>query len=146
MGMLDNNTKLATNQAVTATGDTASSNVYDSGSAASSDIGLADELWLNCQVGTTAATSDGAATLTPVLQHSDDNGTYTDAMVGPQVALAALTAGAALWQTKLPVGLKRYIRVGWRVGTAALTAGTFTAFISIDLQRNIARPSGFSVQ
>lgn len=146
MGMIDNYTKLATKQVVTATADTASTNVYDSGSAAASDIGLADELWLNCQVGDTAATSGGAATMTPVLQHSDDNVTFTDAMVGPTAALASLTPGAMLWQSKLPVGLKRYLRVAWRVGTAALTAGNFTAFISLDLQRNIARPSGFSVQ
>ena len=60
-------------------------------------------------------------------------------------SLASLTAGANLWQTPLPAGLKRYTRVAWRVGTAALTAGKFTAFYSLDLQRNIARPSGFSV-
>lgn len=144
MGMLDQNTKYATAQAVIAIGDTASTNVYDAGNAASSDIGMADELWLNVGVNTTA-TSGGAATLTPVLQHSDDNVTFTDAMSGPVVALADMVAGKTLWQVELPVGLKRYTRIGWRVATAALTAGKFDAYLSKDVQRNIARPSGFSV-
>ncbi|SNR73765.1 hypothetical protein SAMN05192560_0779 [Methylobacillus rhizosphaerae] len=144
MGMLDKEAKFATAQAVTATGDTASSNVYDAGNAASSDIGLARELWLNVSV-RDAATSGGAATLTPVLQHSDDNSTFSDAQVGPTVALAGLTAGATLWQAPLPVGLKRYTRVAFRVATAALTGGTFDAYLSLDVQRNIARPSGFTV-
>ena len=47
MGMLDLNTKYSIAQAVTSTGDTASTNVYDAGSAASADIGLNDELWIN---------------------------------------------------------------------------------------------------
>lgn len=144
MGMLDQNTKYATAQAVTTVGDTASTNVYDAGNAASSDIGLADELWLSVGVNT-AATSGGSATLTPVLQHSDDNASFSDALVGPTVAVADLTAGKTLWQTKLPTGLKRYTRVGWRVATAALTAGKFDAYLSLDVQRNVARPSGFSV-
>lgn len=144
MGMLDQSTKLASAQAVTSTGDTASSNVYDAGNAASSDIGHIQGIYLNVQVDT-AATSGGSATLTPVLQHSDDNSTFADAMVGPQVALAGLTAGAVLWQTKLPLNLKRYTRVVWRVGTAALTAGAFSAFYSLGVEHNIARPSGFSV-
>lgn len=144
MGMLDNNTKLATAQAVTSTGDTASTNVYDAGSANSSDIGHAQGLYLNVQVDT-AATSGGSATLTPVLQHSDDNSTFTDALVGPTVAVANLTAGAVPWKTKLPLGLKRYTRVVFRVATAALTAGNFSAFYSLGVEHNVARPSGFSV-
>lgn len=146
MGMLDNSTKLAWNQAVTTTGDNPSTNIYDSGAEASADIGLAEELWLNCQVGNTGVTSGGAATVQPVLQTSADGNTWTDAMAGPTAALASLTENAVLWQTPLPLGLDRYIRVDWRVGVAALTAGTFTAFISLDVQRNIARPSGFTVQ
>jgi hypothetical protein len=144
MGMLDTYTKLATAQAVTATGDTASTNVYDAGSAAASDIGTADHLYLNVNCDT-AATSSGAATLTPVLQHSDDNSTFADALVGPTIALSGLTAGASLWKAKFPLGLKRYTRVVFRVGTAALTAGAFSAFYSMGVEHNVARPSGFTV-
>jgi hypothetical protein len=67
-------------------------------------------------------------------------------MDGPVIALANLVGGTPLWQAPFPLGLSRYLRVVWRVGTAALTAGEFSAWISLDVQRNIARPSGFSVQ
>ena len=145
MGMLDQNTKLATAQAVTSTGDTASTNVYDFGSAATADAALVSpDLWLNALVDTTA-TSGGAATVQAVLQDSADNATFADVLAGPVVPLAQLKAGAPLLLTQPPVGLRRYFRVAWRVGTAALTAGKFTAFVSLDAQANIARPSGFTV-
>ncbi len=145
MGMLDQSTKLATAQAVTSIGDTASSNVYDSGSANSSDISMTGEnLWINAVVDTTA-TSGGSATLQAVLQDSADNSTFNDVAMGPVVAVANLTAGATLMQLQPPVGMRRYFRVVWRLGTAALTAGKFTAYVSNSLQRNVARPSGFTV-
>ncbi len=145
MGMLDQNTKLATAQAVTSTGDTASTNVYDFGSAATADAALVgEELWINALVDTTA-TSGGAATVQVVLQDSADNVTFADVLSGPVVALAKLKAGTPLLLTEPPVGLRRYFRVAWRVGTAALTAGKFTAFVSMGVQANIARPSGFTV-
>jgi len=144
MGMLDSSLKLASAQAVTSTGDTASTNVYDAGSANSSDIATADRLFLNINCDA-AATSAGAATLTPVLQDSADNSTFADALVGPVLALSALTATTNLWKTKLPLGLKRYTRVVFRVGTAALTAGTFSAFYSLGTEHNVQRPSGFTV-
>lgn len=145
MGMLDQSTKLASAQAVTAIGDTASTNIYDNGSANVSDISLTREsLWFNATVDTTAA-SAGAATLQAVLQDSADGATFADVVAGPVVALAGLTAGTPLLQVQPPTGMRRYFRIAWRVGTAALTAGKFTAYVSNTLQRNIARPSGFTV-
>ena len=145
MGMLDQSTKLASAQAVTSTGDTASSNVYDNGSVNSSDISLTGEnLWINAVVDTTA-TSGGAATLQAVLQDSADNSTFADVLAGSVVALAGLTAGAVVMQVQPPVGLRRYFRIVWRVGTAALTAGKFTAYVSNSVQRNVSRPSAFTV-
>lgn len=144
MGMLDQYTKFSSAQAVTSTGDTASTNTYDIGSAASSDIGLTQEMWFTVAVSTTA-TSGGAATVAAVLQDSADGSTWADAYVGPTVPVASLTAGAVLAQGTPPIGLRRYLRVVYRVGTAALTAGKFEAYISLDIQRNIARPSGFTV-
>lgn len=144
MGMLDANTKLSIAQAVTSTGDTASTNIYDSGSAASSDIGLNDGLWINIVVDTTA-TSGGSATVQAVLQDSADGSTFADALVGPVVPVASVVQGVALLQACPPLGLRRYFRVVYRVATAVLTAGKFTAFVSLDVQRNIARPSGFTV-
>lgn len=144
MGMLDLNTKLSIAQAVTSPGDTASTNVYDAGSAASSDIGLADELWINVVCSTTA-TSGGAATVQAVFQDSADNVTFADALAGAVLPVANVVQGAVLLQACPPLGLRRYTRVVYRVGGAALTAGKFEAFVSADVQRNIARPSGFTV-
>jgi len=145
MGMLDQSTKLASAQAVTSTGDTASTNVYDSGSANTSDLSMTGEnLYINAVVDTTA-TSGGSATLQAVLQDSADNSTFADVLIGKEVAVASLTAGTVLLQTTPPVGMRRYFRIVWRVGTAALTAGKFTAYVSNTIQRNVARPSGFTV-
>lgn len=144
MGMLDLNTKYSIAQAVTSTGDTASTNVFDTGSAASSDIGLNDELWINVICSTTA-TSGGSATVQAVLQDSDDNSTFADALVGAVLPVASVKQGAVLLQACPPLGLRRYTRIVYRVGVAALTAGKFDAYVSMDVQRNIARPSGFTV-
>ena len=145
MGMLDSETVLASAQAATAIGDTASTNVYDAGSANASDLSMVGEnLWIQALVNT-LGTSGGAATMQAVLQDSADNATFADVLAGPVVALAGLTVGAVLLQTQPPTGLRRYTRIVWRIGTAVLTAGKFDAFISNTIQRNIARPSGFSV-
>jgi hypothetical protein len=45
----------------------------------------------------------------------------------------------------LPVNLQRYVRVAYVIGTANLTAGTFDAYLALDRQQNVARPSGFVV-
>lgn len=144
MGMLDVNTKFSSAQAVIATGDTASTNIYDNGSANSSEVGLTGELWVNVAVSTTV-TSAGAATVAAVLQDSADGTTFADVLVGGTFALASLVAGTTILQVQPPVGLRRYLRVTYRVGTAALTAGKFEAFISLDVQKNVSRPSGFTV-
>lgn len=144
MGMIDNNTKLSVAQAVTSTGDTASANTYDSGSVHSADMGLVGQLWLTVLVSLTA-TSAGAATVAAVLQDSADGSTWADVLVGQALPVASLTAGTVMMQVQPPVGTRRHIRVVYRVGTAALTAGRFEAFIALDVQRNIARPSGFTV-
>jgi len=67
------------------------------------------------------------------------------ALVGAVLPVASVKQGAVLLQACPPLGLRRYTRIVYRVGTAALTAGKFDAFVSIDVQRNIARPSGFTV-
>ena len=145
MGMLDQYGKFDENKVVTATGDTPSTNIYDSGSIASSDFGLSDEVWINA-ICTSKATSGGAATVQAVLQHSDDSTTWADALSGMAVPVASVGAGTVLMQAKAPVGLKRYTRIVWRVGAAALTGGKFSAFVSKDVQNNVQRPSGFTVK
>lgn len=145
MPVLDSQLVFAEAQAVTATGDDASSNVYDTGGAnGQGDQGLTGEnLWVVAKVDTTA-TSGGSATVQAVLQDSADNASFADVVAGPAVAVANLVAGASLLRVQPPVGMRRYWRVVWRVGTAALTAGKFTAYIANAIQYNVARESGFT--
>ena len=146
MGMLDSEIIFSAAQAVTATGDTASTNVYDSGGAnGQGDMGQTGEnLWFNASVNT-AATSGGAATIQAVIQDSADNATFADVATGPVVAVANATLGAVILQLQPPPGMRRYSRIAYRIGTAVLTAGKFDAYVSNTIQRNVARQSGFSV-
>lgn len=145
MGMLDSQLVLAEGQAVTATGDTGSTNVYNAGSAALGDEGLTTEnLWVQALCSTTV-TSGGAATVQAVFQDSADGTTYADVVTGKAFVLASLTAGTQLLAVQPPPGTRQYQRVAWRVGTAVLTAGKFDAFFSNTLQRNVMQPSGFTV-
>jgi hypothetical protein len=144
-GMLDQEIIFAEAQTVTATGDTASTNVYDNGNANTGDNGLTGEnLWVQAFCSTTA-TSGGSATVQAVLQDSADNSTFADVVAGPVVAVASVIAGVALLQVQPPPGTRRYWRIVWRVGTAVLTAGKFDAFVSNTIQKNVQRPSGFTV-
>lgn len=146
MGMLDNEIIYSAAQAVTATGDTASTNVYNSGGAnGQGDMGQTGEnLWVNVTVNTTA-TSGGSATVQAVLQDSADNSSFADVVAGPAVAVANVTAGAVLLQVQPPPGMRQYSRIAYRIGTAVLTAGKFDAYVSNTIQRNIARNSGIPV-
>jgi hypothetical protein len=142
-GMRDAEAIYSAAQAVVDVGDTASTNVYDAGNAPSSDISMTEHIWFNVTV-KTAFTSGGAGTLQVVLQDSADNNTFADVVVGPVFALAALVLGAVVFQMQPPVGLRRYTRLAYRVATAAMTAGKVDAYITSDIQRNVARPSGFT--
>jgi hypothetical protein len=144
MGMRDVNGILSVAQAVTSTGDTVSTNQYDNGSANTAEIGLQDETWLSVLCSTTA-TSGGAATVQAVLQDSADGSTWADVIAGAALPVASVIAGATLMQLCVPIGTRRYLRVVYRVGTAALTAGKFEAYFSFDIQKNVSRPSGFTV-
>jgi hypothetical protein len=140
--ILDSQTNLSALQAITSLGDTASTNVYDTGAAA--DVGVGQEQYLFIRTGT-AFTSGGAGTLAIVLQDSADNSSWADVQISPTYALAALTANKVLLQSRFPIGLRRYIRVAYRVATAAMTGGTVDAFTVMDEQSNTAYASGFTV-
>jgi hypothetical protein len=148
MGMLDQNLILADAQAATDhTADTASTNVYDTGMSdgLGASLGLTGErLWIVATVNT-AVTSAGAATVQAVLQDSADNVTFADAVAGPVVAKANAVVGAVLLEVQPPPGLRRYLRLVWRIGVADLTAGKFDGYITSSIQHNVARNSGFTV-
>lgn len=143
MGMLDQELILSDAQTVTATGDTASTNVYNTGGAnGQGDAGQTGEnLWVNAFINTTA-TSGGSATIQAVLQDSADNSSFADVVAGPAVAVASAAAGTVLLQLQPPVGMRQYWRIAYRIGTAVLTAGKFDAYVSNTIQRNITRKSG----
>lgn len=138
--ILDSLLKFSEAQAITSTGDTASTNAIDVGT---SDAGAGEELFLFVTT-TEAVTSAGAATVQFVLQTSTDNSTFTDAVASSVIGKAALTAGATV-KLRLPVGLSRYNRVAYRVGTAALTAGKFSAFFAKDVPVQASYASGYTV-
>lgn len=128
---------------VTATGDLVSTNIYDTGSSA--DVGIGEEMYLVVRVGTAVV---GATSTTQVVLQTDDNTGFSSPKEFPvtgALAPAALTANNYIAKYRLPIGLERYLRVVYRVGTAALTAGTADAYLVKDVQANNAYPSGFTV-
>lgn len=146
MGMLDSELIFSAAQAPTATGDTPSTNVYDMGSAAGSEAIMTGENAFINVICNTVPTSAGSATVQAVLQTSPDNATWNDALLGQALAFAGITQGLPLLQAVPPVGTQRYWRVVYRIGVAALTGGAFDSYISNTIQRNISRPSGYTVQ
>lgn len=133
---------------IVGTGDTVSTNVYDSQGvttfpAQNIDAGVGEEMYLNVRIGTAALSATG--TLQVVLQVDDNVGFATPKEFPLTAALlqAALTANTFVYQGRLPVGMERFWRVVYRVGTAAFTAGTVDAFLTKDIQANRAYASGF---
>lgn len=84
-----------------------------------------------------AVTSDGSATVTAKLQDSADGTTFADVTVNGltittgAVAKATLVAGYKMLDIAIPPTIRRYAKVVYTVGTAALTAGSFSAAIRI---------------
>lgn len=141
--ILDQQATYANGQAITATGDTPSTNSYDHGPG-SAGAGMAP-LWLVVK-SVVAPTSGGAATVQAVLQDSADNTTFADVMVlGPATLVTAVGANKPLAFARFPGTLRRYSRVAFRVGTAVLTAGTFSAFVVMDIDNQQYLGSGFRV-
>jgi hypothetical protein len=140
--ILDTLLQFSAAQAVTALADTASTNVVDAGLG---DAGAGDDLYLFITT-TEAVTSAGAATVQFVLQTDTavGFGTAVDAMLSAAIPKATLVAGATV-KMRLPVGLSRYLRVAYRVGTAVLTAGKFSAYIAMDVPVQASYASGFTV-
>lgn len=142
--ILDSQEAFAEAQSVAAAaGDIVSTNVYDTGAAADSGAG---ELFYIYAKLVAAVTSGGAATLQVVLQDSADNSAWADvAILTPALALAALTANKELARFRIPIGIRRYLRIVWRIATATTTGGTASAYIAKDLQAQQYGASGFSV-
>ncbi len=134
----------ATQSAVNGVGDLVSTNVLDTG--APSDDGIGEEMNLAVQINTALA-SGGAATMQFVLQTSTDNVAWVDAVLSRPFAYNAPEMAAKLFPfiTKLPVGLRRYLRVVYRIAGAAVTGGAISANLVRDVQAQQLLPIGYTV-
>jgi hypothetical protein len=149
MGYLDSELVFAAAQTPTAIGDTPSTNVYDTGSAYanaqdSEEAQTGEGLWINV-ICNTAPTGAAGSTMQAVFQDAPDNATWTDRLIGTSYLYSAITQGMVLLQVQPPVGTQRYQRVVFRIATAVQAGGAYDAYISNTIQRNVQRPSGFTV-
>lgn len=136
---------------IVGTGDTVSTNVLDTNPTGipatpqNHDEGIGEEAYLNIRIGAAVASATG--TLQLVLQ-TDDNVSFSSPKEFPLTAAlgaASFPANTFVYQGRLPIGLERYLRVVYRVATAALTAGTADAFLTKDTQANRPYAAGFTV-
>lgn len=128
---------------IAGTGDTVSTNIYDTGAAA--DVGIGEPLFIYAKIGTAVV---GAGSTTQVVLQCDDNSAFSSPKEFPLTAAlapAALTANAEIAKVRLPIGLERYLRLVYRIAGAAVTAGTVSAYIAVDVPANNAYASGFTV-
>lgn len=141
--LIDTQETFSNDQSVaSAVGDVVSTNVYDTGAAA--DVGIGEEMYLYAKIGT--ALAGAGSSIQVVLQTSDTEGSgYTDAAAGPVVGVTDAVANAEIARIRLPIGLKRYLRVAYRVSGATTSAGTASAFLVKDVQAQQYGSSGFSV-
>jgi hypothetical protein len=139
---VDNNLVMSDAQAVTAS--TASTKSIDCATALR-DIGGGEAVELVVVITTTVAATGGASTTTFSLQDSSDNSSFSTVTSSADISKASLTAGTEVLRIHLPRGLRRYIQVYYTVSTNNWTSGAVSAFLTIDRQSNLARPSGFTV-
>lgn len=142
MALTDNNLYMSDAQAVTATA--ASTKSLDMATAAR-NVGSGEPIELIIAVHTLVAASGGASNVTFSLDDSADNSSFTAVIKTPAIAKATLVAGYEAMRIRLPATLRRYIQVTYTVDTNDLTAGAFDAYLVLDRQDNVARPSGFTV-
>ena len=83
-----------------------------------------------------AATASGEATVNIQLQTSENNSSWSTIYDSGELAKATLKAGKRVVSAKVPAGVQRYLRVNYSVATGPLTAGKFTAGISLDVDAN----------
>ena len=138
--LLDSSNQFSANQAVTALGSTASTNIIDLGIARDIGDAVTSSLYLLCQVATAFA-SGGSATLQVQVQSAPDNGsglpgTWSTIEQSDAIPVASLVQGYKFLPGELPGGTQRFVRLNYAIGTAVMTAGTLkAAFVpSLDVQ------------
>lgn len=138
---IDKFLQVSDKQAVTASA--ASTDVIDTG-VANRAIGDDTDTYFVVAV-SESVTAAGAATVTFAIQESADNVTFTDALVTRAFGKAELVAGRQI-TIPSPKGLARYVRAFYTVGTGPLTAGRFSTQFTLDYNRDVKYPRGYSVK
>lgn len=120
--------------------------VYDTG-VQNQDIGLGQQIFLNILVDT-AVTSAGAATVQFKLVSDAQaaiatDGSATEHIITTAIPKATLIAGYRVITVALPQGTyERYLGILQVTGTAALTAGAVSAFLTLNGNKWIAIADG----
>lgn len=129
--IMDEKLILSEDQAVSAVGDTDSTNTLDFG-VANPNIGEGTKLVLHVEVSEAAASATSTATLDVDVQHSDDGSSWESlGLKKTGFAVTDLVAGLKIFETPLPYEVKRYLKIVYTVGTEALTSGKFNAYIAL---------------
>lgn len=129
--ILDADLILSDAQAETTVAAHASTNVVNFGAA---NVGHNNKVIVTVN---TAAVGSGATVLFTV--ETDDNEAFTSATAlyaTAAIGVATLVAGYRVMEFTLPNTVEQYVRVTYTIGTAALTAGKFNAYIDNAIQTN----------
>lgn len=88
----------------------------------------------------TAFTSGGSATLVIALATcATTNGSFETLLTTDAIPVASLVAGYEAIKKAVPqTGVKRYVKVIYTVGAAAMTAGAVSAFLTPEIDTNVA--------
>jgi len=123
-------------QALTATAD--SENTIDLGAGEDAwgaavtapEFAQGKPMWLNVVVQTVLASAGKTATLTTTLYTGATTGAITTAALATAaIAEASLAAGYCILSVPLPMGLSRYLKLTYTVGTEDFTSGAIDAWI-----------------
>lgn len=118
------------------------------------DMGIGDDPALKMLVQVlTTCTSGGGATLQVALQGAQDNGSgapgaFSTYWTSPTYALGTLIQGARLYDMDLPrppagVGIPRFLRMQYIIGSAAGTGGTIASLVVLDRPDQPYQAAGF---
>ena len=119
-------------QAITASA--ASTNIIDLG--AIRDLGVGENLYVVVQFDVAFTDASSNSTVVPTVE-TDDNASFSSATTGMTLGtFAALTAAGTKLVARLQPGKvnERYMRVYYTVANGDLTTGSFTAYLTKDVQ------------
>lgn len=144
MAYVDSQLLLSDAQAVTASAD--STNLIDLGIAR--DIGTGADLYLVTVVDVAMTDASSDSTVTVTLQ-GDSTTTVTPDASQALFTIPATTAAGSVYYSKLDPGSAplqyQYINVNYTVANGNLTTGSFTTFITHDIQKYVSYADGFTI-